>query len=695
VRVCVALLLLCLAVSGDTLSLKGGKKFRGLVVESGDEVIVNIYNSSVPGMVLGVQRFPRSRVKRIVRTIPAPHQEFQRRLKGATDSRSCVELAQWCKQKKLKAERRYALEMALRYNSESEAARKQLGSKAPKGDWSKLMRTARDVLEAEDPDERAEALDAVRSEKNFPFTELYMKRALRSAGQAKGYQKDRPVTVRADKLLPNARYTLVVPDKYDPLQPTPLLIGLHGGGAGGADGKSVVGSGWQAMNFYRGHCEQRGWICACPTALRAGWRSKPNNELIDALLEELLALYNIDENRIYLVGHSMGGGGTWAQGARLPETWAAIAPAASFGVQGIDKYRKTKTGFYVYHSDNDSRCGVGGVRPHMTNLPGSGADFVYTELPGRDHAFPSEVVRDIFAFFEVRLLARGPGRFKPQMRPKSSFLRKVSRDEKKYLTKLAVDGAAAATDSLGKLIKKLRQGGGIAEQVVADLVANKDPKTSAKVARVLLRPDATPDVRRYAARILGGRKAVDQLKALGRVLLIETETNALLEAISAMGEIGDAAAGEPLLKFLRKRKGYLHDRASSSRVDHSDFAAILPPMARACSLIGSYKTEGGAAVIAKTVLEGVFLDGPSVIYDSQNQRPLPVARALAEAACNALVQLRDPEALPALERMVAAAPNPVGAAKKILRGPVAVLSGWPNDSRIAAHAREALQAIKG
>ena len=36
--------------------------------------------------------------------------------------------------------------------------------------------------------------------------------------------------------------------------------------------------------------------------------------------------YTIDPNRIYLMGHSMGGFGTWWLGQKYAGTWAAIAP---------------------------------------------------------------------------------------------------------------------------------------------------------------------------------------------------------------------------------------------------------------------------------------------------------------------------------------------------------------------------------
>jgi predicted esterase/HEAT repeat protein len=680
------LLFLAAAALADTVHLRSGKKIEGAVVAEDPEVVVNPFNSTLPGMTLGVQRFPKEKVKSIDKTAP-PEQEFQRRVLRAKDVTLAMELADWCAGEHMRDEEEYALEIVLRLDPAHEDAKKRLGAKAPRGNWLDQVALAREYLAA-DESKRDEALARVGAD--FPLAPRALRRAWRSAHEPKGYQKDRPIALRADKLADNARYTLFVPDAYDPLFPTPLVVGLHGGGAGGADGKLVVGSGAEAMNFYQQECDARGWICVCPTAATAGWGQRPNCELIDAMLEEILALYHIDENRIYLVGHSMGGGGTWAQGARMPETWAAVAPAASFGVEGIAAFEKTRTGFYVYHSDDDPRCSVDGVRPQMQNLVGTGIDFVYTELPKRGHDFPEEVVEDIFRFFEVRTLARRQGKYKPQTRPLSSFERKVSRDEKKYLPPLGETEAAEA--SLSDLLKDLKTGGGVAEQAVPRLIACVDPKTSAGVAKILLKADSGPDVRRYAARVLGGRKAADQLDAIGRALQVEEESNALLAMLAAVGEIGDPAGGEPVLRFLRKRGEYLEKRTQGGILSHSDWETILPTMTRACELLGTFAPPKGAAQIATTVLEGVFLSDTAVYFDRENQQPLPYAQALAQAACDALGRIGGPDAIPALERMRKASEG-TGVNVKHGEGPAALANGWARDPRIAGFVQEALAKL--
>ena len=103
-RTFLCVLLLGSLLAGDTV-VAGGKKVKGAIVSEGQEVVINIYNSTVKGVVFGTERFPKERVKKVVRTFPLPHHDFQRRLKEANSVESCLELATWAKENKLKEER--------------------------------------------------------------------------------------------------------------------------------------------------------------------------------------------------------------------------------------------------------------------------------------------------------------------------------------------------------------------------------------------------------------------------------------------------------------------------------------------------------------------------------------------------------------------------------------------------------------
>ncbi|MEH1838947.1 MAG: prolyl oligopeptidase family serine peptidase [Nostoc sp.] len=56
-----------------------------------------------------------------------------------------------------------------------------------------------------------------------------------------------------------------------------------------------------------------------------------NVERLSALLDEIIASYPVDLDRVYLTGLSMGGYGTWHLAAAQPERFAAIAPICGGG----------------------------------------------------------------------------------------------------------------------------------------------------------------------------------------------------------------------------------------------------------------------------------------------------------------------------------------------------------------------------
>ena len=169
------LLLLVLPAAADTVWVKGGRKIRGRVVAEEPEVVVNEFNSTVDGVVLGTHRFPPDRVRKIERDLPAPQHQFQRRLQelfrpaprrgweeGSGEegdpTRELLALAAFADENRLKDERAWALELVLRHDPGNAEARKALGSKAPKGAWADQVALARRYVEAADADARDEVL---------------------------------------------------------------------------------------------------------------------------------------------------------------------------------------------------------------------------------------------------------------------------------------------------------------------------------------------------------------------------------------------------------------------------------------------------------------------------------------------------------------------------------------------------------
>jgi predicted peptidase len=94
--------------------------------------------------------------------------------------------------------------------------------------------------------------------------------------------------------------------------------------------------------------------------------------------------YHVDENRIYLLGHSMGGIGTWKMAPKYPDIWAAIAPISGSGApETLDRIRSIPQ--IVVHGDADATVNVQGSRTMVAKAKALGIDVTYIEVPGGSH----------------------------------------------------------------------------------------------------------------------------------------------------------------------------------------------------------------------------------------------------------------------------------------------------------------------
>ena len=192
-------------------------------------------------------------------------------------------------------------------------------------------------------------------------------------------------------------YGVYVPTGYDGDRATPLVIALHG-----------LGSGTMYMMQYNNLvelAEDYGYIVATPLGFNErGWyggrgagnefnrrREDPGPENLGELSEldvmNVLGImreeYNVDERRIYLIGQSMGGGGTWHLGIKYPEIWAALAPMAPAIYSGPDALSPARhLPVMVVMGDADDAVDVDVTRQWVTEMEELGMNYEYIEVAG-------------------------------------------------------------------------------------------------------------------------------------------------------------------------------------------------------------------------------------------------------------------------------------------------------------------------
>jgi poly(3-hydroxybutyrate) depolymerase len=184
----------------------------------------------------------------------------------------------------------------------------------------------------------------------------------------------------------------------DPAQQWPLVIFLHGAGERG-DGTTqltkVLVNG-PPKNIKAG--TQYPFLVLSPqdvpsSAEDYNW----NLAYLDELIEYAKITYNVDPDRIYLTGLSMGGRGTWQYGKAHPEKLAAVVPVcgADTSYNGA-KFVDVPT--WAFHAWNDGTVDVDVSINWVNRIAGARTGDVPTNVMG---SYPLPVDRTRTASYDV------------------------------------------------------------------------------------------------------------------------------------------------------------------------------------------------------------------------------------------------------------------------------------------------------
>jgi predicted peptidase len=216
-------------------------------------------------------------------------------------------------------------------------------------------------------------------------------------------------------------YALYVPKSYNKTRKIPLLVLLHG-----------LGSNPDQVIRYKGliqQAERRGYILTAPYGYNErGWygsrgkgkprtiverKKDPENlgELSEKdvlnVMEIVLSEFTIDEDRIYLLGHSMGGGGALHLGATYPDLWAGLAclsPAYYGALSKLEKLKRIPV--IVASGENDALVPIENVRRLVDKMKTLKMDYHYKEIQGGRHFLTitrnPEMIAEVFDFLDKR-----------------------------------------------------------------------------------------------------------------------------------------------------------------------------------------------------------------------------------------------------------------------------------------------------
>ena len=190
-------------------------------------------------------------------------------------------------------------------------------------------------------------------------------------------------------------YRLLEP-RDDPAEgKRPLLVFLHGAGERGSDNQAQLKWGRDMM---RTAARKHGCFVVVPQCPKGkkwaevDWSKsthkmpKEPSESMRLLLELMAKMqkeFPIDADRLYVMGLSMGGYGTWNMIQRYPDMFAAAVPICGGGDDTAAN--RIKTPVWAFHGDKDGAVPVGRSQNMIAAIKAAGGKPKYTEYPDCGH----------------------------------------------------------------------------------------------------------------------------------------------------------------------------------------------------------------------------------------------------------------------------------------------------------------------
>lgn len=205
-------------------------------------------------------------------------------------------------------------------------------------------------------------------------------------------------------------YALYVPPDFDSHKKYPLVISLHDAdsnhrinlrrvfGLGNRLGETDV----QAARFLP-RFRDVPFLVASPLARGTmGYQGIAEKDVYD-VLADVKRKFPVDEDRVYLTGLSMGGGGALWLGLSRPDIWAAIAPVCPAPPPGLELLAGNALNYPVklFQGEMDPTVKAADTRAWYKRLLDSGVQAEYIEYRGVRHNSWDNAYRDasIFPWF--------------------------------------------------------------------------------------------------------------------------------------------------------------------------------------------------------------------------------------------------------------------------------------------------------
>lgn len=173
-------------------------------------------------------------------------------------------------------------------------------------------------------------------------------------------------------------FLLYLPKGYEQQAKWPLVLFLHGAGERGDD-LSLVKKHGPPKLIENG--KEFPFIVVSPQCPKETWWV---TEDVVALMKHIMQIHNVDKERVYITGLSMGGRGTWQVAGAMSDEVAAIAPICGpSDVAVVEKIAHLP--IWVFHGAKDSVVKISHSEDMVKLLKEKGNEPKFTIYPEANH----------------------------------------------------------------------------------------------------------------------------------------------------------------------------------------------------------------------------------------------------------------------------------------------------------------------
>jgi len=183
---------------------------------------------------------------------------------------------------------------------------------------------------------------------------------------------------------------VMTPLSFDPNKKYPVIVSLHGAGGKGTNNKNQL----KDWNLQLADKQRRKDFPCYVVAPQADQLWNPDHlEKIKSIID---TLPSVDMNRIYILGHSMGGHGTYIFTQLDPDFFAAAAPSAGSGLRRtepfIDAEKIKNLPIWAFHGDKDGVCPIGKDQAVFDEMKRLGGNMKFTIWQGDNHGVSGKFI---------------------------------------------------------------------------------------------------------------------------------------------------------------------------------------------------------------------------------------------------------------------------------------------------------------